>query len=236
MNGETSREKFVRLYPNGFLDPLYFQHERNYKVAAHEMWYELLNEKEFGRLLEEEQYQEICRRAFRIETKAESMLSRFEKSAIQDAVNEKKSEKAKEAAKLFASGLYDLIYGEDEFQTRFEEFCTDLASLPKHQSSPVSWPIATIFPFLAYPQKYLFLKPEVTKAAAKRHRVTLKYESRPNWLTYSHLLHLAGVISQEIADLNPTDMIDIQSYIWVTEQKNIPEPKSGSETGVIVDA
>ena len=67
------------------------------------------------------------------------------------------------------------------------------------------------------PELYIFLKPNVTQAAAKRSAFTLNYKSEPNWLTYSSLLRLAEVLAEEVADLGPRDMIDIQSYTWVTE-------------------
>lgn len=211
MAAETPKDKFLRLCPGGFSDPKFLKDERSYKLDAHEKWNELLNREEFNRLLEKEQYQEICRRAVQIEGKTRLMLSRFEKSALHDALREEN------AATMIAWGLFDLVYGEDNFQKRFEEFSTDLGSLRIKQTSPVTWTIATVFPFLALPEQHIFLKPKVTQAAAKRRRFSLNYKPELNWLTYSCLLRFAEVLAEEVADLNPRDMIDIQSYIWVTE-------------------
>jgi hypothetical protein len=210
MSFDAPKEKFLRRYPGWFSDPLYLRHERDYKWAAHELWHESLSEPEFYRVFTAEDYQEVCRRALRVEGKT-NLLSRFEKAALHDATQ------AEKAAKLFANGLYDLVYGEDEFKTRFEEFARDLASLPENQTSPVKWTIITVFPFLAHPSKYLFLKPNVTKTAAKRRRFSLNYRPQLNWMTYSCLLRFAEMLREEVADLNPRDMIDIQSYVWVTE-------------------
>jgi O-acetyl-ADP-ribose deacetylase (regulator of RNase III) len=52
----------------------------------------------------------------------------------------------------------------------------------------VKWTIATVFPFLAHSQTHIFLKPEVTQAAAKRRGFSLNYKPELNWLTYSCLL------------------------------------------------
>lgn len=207
----SPKDKFLRFCPEGFSDPSYLRYERDYKWAAHEAWCELLNEPEFDRLLTAEDYQEVCRRAMRVEAKTRFMLHRNEKAALHDSV------KGAKPAKLFAYGLYDLVYGEDDFQERFKEFARDLESLPANQTSPVSWTIATIFPFLADPAKHMFLKPQVTKSAAKRRRFSLNYKPQLNWTTYSCLLRLAEVLREEVADQKPRDMIDIQSYIWVTE-------------------
>ncbi len=208
---ETPRDKFLRLCPGGFSDPLYLRYERDYKWAAHEAWHELLNEPEFDRLLTEEKYGEVCRRAVRIEGKTRFMLTRYEKAALHDGVKEAKP------AKLFANGLYDLVYGEDDFETRFQEFAKDLEHLPERQTSPVKWTVLTMFPFLAHPTEHIFLKPQVTKSAAKRRHFWLNYRPELNWTTYSCLLRFAEVLRKEVADLEPRDMIDIQSYIWVTE-------------------
>ncbi len=124
MIGEPPKEKFLRLYPGGFSDPTYLRQERNYKLNAHEKWLELLNREEFDRLLDEEQYDEICRRALQVEAQTKFMLAAFEKVALRDAV------KGVRAATLASAGLFELVYGEGDFQTRFEEFVLDLGSLP----------------------------------------------------------------------------------------------------------
>jgi hypothetical protein len=210
MAGETPKEKFLRHYPNGFSDLEYLRCERNYKLDAHQKWNEILNQSEFERLLDEEQYSEICRRAVQIEAKT-NLLSLFEKSALRDAA------KTEGKVKLVAVGLFDLIYGDDDFQLRFEEFALDLQKWPHRQTSPAKWTIATIFPFLAHPTQHFFLKPQITQAAAKRRKFSLNYRPDLNWSTYSCLLRFADMLASEVADLNPRDKIDIQSYLWVTE-------------------
>lgn len=211
MTVEAPKEKFLRLCPGGFSDPKYLKDERSYKLDAHEAWCELLSREDFDNLLDEEQYQEICRRLRQITSKTKAMLSQYEHSALQYAT------KANEAAHLMANGVFELVYGEGEFEKRFEEFALDLGSMPCKQTSPVKWTIATMFPFIALPDQHIYLKPEVTKAAAKRRRFSLNYKPELNWLTYSCLLKFAEVLAEEVADLKPRDMIDIQSYIWVTE-------------------
>lgn len=208
---ESPRDKFLRLCPGGFSDPQYLKLERDYKWAAHEEWNNLLNEDEFNRLLDSDECEEIARRAVRVEGKTKKLMSPYEKAALHDAVQ------GEEAARLFANGLFDLVYGENTFDVRFQDFSRDLEYLPANATSPLKWPIATIFPFIALPTQHIFLKPKVTQQAAKRRGFSLNYKSQLNWLTYSRFLDLAKVLWNEVADLEPRDMIDIQSYIWVTE-------------------
>jgi hypothetical protein len=79
----------------------------------------------------------------------------------------------------------------------------------------LTWPLVTVFGFIAQPDVHMFLKPTVTKAAAAAYGFEFAYMSRPNWTTYANVLDFARVVRRDVADLRPRDMIDIQSFIWV---------------------
>ena len=72
-----------------------------------------------------------------------------------------------------------------------------------------------MFGFIAKPRVHIFLKPTVTRAAAAAYGFGFNYQSRPGWDTYRSLLDFAARIRDDIQDLRPRDMIDIQSFIWV---------------------
>jgi hypothetical protein len=74
---------------------------------------------------------------------------------------------------------------------------------------------ATVFGFLAQPDRHIFLKPNVTRAAAREYRHPFLYESRSAWPVYDSLLRFADRIRRDQRDLAPRDMIDLQSFIWV---------------------
>ncbi len=42
-----------------------------------------------------------------------------------------------------------------------------------------------------------------------------RYQSKPNWDTYSNLLDFAETVRRDLRDLRPRDTIDIQSFLWV---------------------
>jgi hypothetical protein len=73
----------------------------------------------------------------------------------------------------------------------------------------------TVVGFLAQPDRHIFLKPNVTRAAANAYGVRFDYASRPNWATYQSLLSFAERVRRDQHDLGPRDMIDLQSFIWV---------------------
>jgi hypothetical protein len=93
--------------------------------------------------------------------------------------------------------------------------CDVLAGLPRKQSRVLTWPLATVFGFIAQPDTHIFLKPTVTRLAATEYGFDFLYRSRPSWETYSSLLVFADEIRRDLRDLRPRDLIDIQSFIWV---------------------
>ncbi len=204
------RKKFLRHFPGGFDGEKYLEWERDYKWEAHERWEAALGREEFRRLLRRKEFAEIGSRAVRVEQQTRhSMIFSFEKMALRDAL------KTEEGARLFAEGLYDFLHGAGSEQKRFERWVETVAALPRKQTRVLTWPVVTVFGFLAAPERHIFLKPNVTREAARAYGFDFQYKSRPSWETYSSLLEFAATIRRDQRDLKPRDMIDIQSFIWV---------------------
>lgn len=202
------RRKFLRFFPKGFHDQKYVDWERGYKWEAHERWLEILAQNTHRAMIRERQYAEVARRAVTIESRTNLLFS-FEKMALRDAV------KSPAGAKAFAEGLYDFLHGRGSAEQKFERWCEAVANLPRRQTRVLTWPLVTVFGFLALPDEHFFLKPMVTRAAAREYGFDFEYRSRPNWETYSSLLDFARTVSGDLRDLHPRDMIDIQSFLWV---------------------
>jgi hypothetical protein len=202
------RRKFLKFFPKGFYDQKYIDWERGYKWEAHERWLEILGRETHRGLIRDGDHSEVARRAVTIESRTNLLFS-FEKMALRDAV------KTIAGAKAFAEGLYDFLYGRGTVQSRFEQWCAAVANLPRKQTRVLTWPLVTVFGFIAQPDEHFFLKPMVTRAAASEYGFDFRYRSRPNWETYSNLLDFAHIVSEDLSDLRPRDMIDIQSFLWV---------------------
>jgi hypothetical protein len=204
------RRKFLRFFPGGFRDPGYLEWERNYKWETHERWERVLGEREFRSLLKVRAYSEIAGRAVRVEQQSKhSMIFSFEKMALRDAI------KSPAGARLFAEGLFEFLHGRSGLEKRFEDWIEIVATLPRKQTRVLTWPLLTVFGFIAQPHIHVFMKPVVTRGAARRYGFPLDYASRPSWETYSSLLEFAAQVRRDQRDLSPRDMIDIQSFIWV---------------------
>ena len=111
--------------------------------------------------------------------------------------------------------LYEFLHGADALQERFEAWVQTVDGLPRRQTRVLTWPLVTVFGFLAQPSRHIFVKPTVTRAAVEAYGYPLPYRSRPSWETYGSLLKFARILKQDLRDLRPRDMIDIQSFLWV---------------------
>jgi len=202
------KRKFLKIFPRGFRDDTYLAWERNYKWQAHKEWDRLLNPLEMQRLIAARDWQELAQRAVKIES-GRSLLFSFEKMALRDAV------RSEGGAEIFANGLFKLLHGSDALKQRFEAWIAAIERLPRKQTRVLTWPIVTVFGFIAQPRTHIFLKPNTTKEAARKLDLEFNYLSRPNWSTYRCYLDLAQTTRRQIQELRPRDMIDIQSFLWV---------------------
>ena len=202
------RRKFLRFFPGGFRDETYLDWERSYKSQAHDRWEAALGGGRLQSLMRAGRHDEIARHAVAIESRTNLLFS-FEKMALRDAV------RSPAGARTFAEGLCQLLHGRGRVEERFAAWCDALAALPRRQTRVLTWPLATVFGFIADPGAHVFLKPRVTQAAAKEYGFEFVYRSRPNWETYASLLAFAERVRRDLRDLRPRDMIDLQSFIWV---------------------
>jgi hypothetical protein len=202
------RRRFTHFYPGKFRDEDYVALERDYKWNAHQQWNDTLGRNMFRTLMEEGAFTEIASRAVKIESRTNLLFS-FEKMALRDAV------KSARGAAAFARGLYDFLHGPGHTEQRFNRWVEVVAALPRKQTRVLTWPLVTVFGFIAQPDAHLFLKPNVTRRAAREYGFDFDYVSRPAWPTYRSLLDFGETIRRDLRDWRPRDMIDIQSFIWV---------------------
>jgi hypothetical protein len=202
------RRKFLRFFPGGFADETYIDWERGYKWAAHERWMTVLAPDAFRALLRQRRFADVAAHAVSIESRTNLLFS-FEKMALRDAV------KSARGAEAFAEALYEFLHGRAGEERRFEQWCEAVAALPRKQTRVLTWPVVTVFGFIAQPARHVFLKPNVTRAAAREYGFDFQYASRPNWATYASLLDFATRVVSDQRDLGPRDMIDAQSFVWV---------------------
>ena len=207
---QRARRKFLGFFPTGFADTTYLDWERDYKWETHLRWEEALDRRTFQQLITAGEFATIASLALRVEQRARhSMIFSFEKMALRDAV------RTELGARAFATGLFEWLHGPGTERQRFEQWIETVANLPRKQTRVLTWPNVTVFGFIAQPERHIFFKPAVTKAAAALYDQPLPYQSRPSWDVYAGLLEFAERLRGDLADLKPRDMIDLQSFMWV---------------------
>jgi hypothetical protein len=205
---EACRRRFLRFFPGGFHDETYLAWERSYKAIASTTWRTELARARLEKLLKAGRFNDIAATATRIESRTNLLFS-FEKMALRDAV------RTSAGARGFAQALYEFLHGDGRVEARFTRWTASVGALPRRQTRVLTWPVVTVFGFLAQPGRHIFLKPNVTRNAALRYRFPMPYQSRPTWSVYHQLLKFAEAVREDVADLGPRDLIDIQSFIWV---------------------
>lgn len=194
---------FLKLFPLGFRDPHYIEQERDYKVEASELCAALLGEPELAALIESGREDEIVARAIKV-LNATNLVFPNEKMDLKDGLRERP------AVDAFARSLNGLLYGAGDLSARFDAFADLL-----HRIGAAKWTTATYYPFLRFPDNFMFLKPQVTVAAADRCGFDIAYRPGLNWLTYKKVTDFAEYLKPRISNLQPKDMIDVQSFIWI---------------------
>ncbi len=197
----------MRLFPGGFYDETYIEWERDYKWRAHEAWAEQLSKVKFALLLRAKRFSEIASHAVRIESRTNLLFS-FEKMALRDAL------RTPAGARALSEGLYEFLHGSGNSRAKFERWVEVVSKLPRKQTRVLTWPLVTVFGFIAQPKGHIFLKPNVTRAAALRYGFEFRYVSKPGWETYANYLEFAATVCRDLKDMQPRDMIDIQSFLW----------------------
>jgi hypothetical protein len=211
-----ARQKFLRVFPGGFRDETYVDWERDYKWQAHLRWQDELSEASFRRCIADRQFEKVARFASAVESRTNLLFS-FEKMALRDAI------RSPAAAQAFACALFDFLHGTEPPEIRFASWIAALDRLPRRQTRVLTWPLATVFGFIAQPKRHFFFKPTVTREAFSRCGLRFEYSSRPSWPVYSAILQAVRTVRNEIASMRPRDMIDMQSFLWVQGSDEYPD-------------
>ena len=205
---DGARRRFLRIFHDGFSSPAYFREERDYKLAAKE---KLDARVPIETALDGKGLGEAAFAVFQ----ATNLLSPFEKVRMQEVLRGPHADRFIRGAARFTVG-----------DTRRGLSAMEQALKPHEVAK---WTAVTYLPFLWRPDAHMFLKPMVTKDFAGRvgHGFANDYSPRLDEAVYLGLLDLVGTTEREIADLDPRDRIDIQSFIWVVGDYDVE-----AETGV----
>ena len=198
-------ERFIGLFPQNFDDPRFDDEERQYKETAAHRFQENLGRSQFDELLATGQHAEIAKRAKQLTSGKMNLIFPQELMSFNDAL------KTAECQLKFADSLFDVLYGSESEEIRFERYVDVLGTI-----GCLKWTTATYFQFIATSGDSMFMKPSVAKLFAPAVGVELNYSATPRWITYEKLNETSEIVRQRLLAMGwkPRHGMDIQSFMY----------------------
>jgi hypothetical protein len=204
---------FLSVYPEGFTDSNYIENERKYKENMINEFKINLSKEKLSQSLVEKNYSELAEVSKKLISASKNIHS-IEKTNFRKAISKKENQER------FIKSMHDLFYTDTKSEEeRFIDFKDCLESLNCNK-----WTIITYFMSMLNPERYLFLKPKISKKSAEIFAFDINYNMTPNWNTYFKFLKFAEISKKNIEFLNPRDYVDIECFMWIIV-KNLKKAK-----------
>lgn len=122
--------------------------------------------------------------------------------------------RAKPSAAL-SEGLRDVLYGEGDYEARFDEYCRLLLEAGRKQ---LSWPLASSIPALVQPEAHVAVRPTVLAKQAQWAYPRLRYSTKPEGRVYTRILTMARTVRDTLTKGGhpPKDMLDVYDFMLAT--------------------
>ena len=114
----------------------------------------------------------------------------------------------------FCKAFYDLLFGDGDSPERVGKFSDYLESC----ELPNRWTFATYFLYLLNPEHDLFVKPRTTTWFLQFTDANESLPSTPNQQDYELILSLSEQLKLALSAYGATDMVAVQSFMWVAKQ------------------
>lgn len=204
---------FLEEFPESFAGPAWKGHHRGegssrrlkrHRDSAAADAQEQLSKEALDELISAGDHAEILRRMTDI-VHATDLVTRAQAEPVA---------RAKPSEEL-SRGLRSVLYGEGEFEPRFDEYCRLLLEAGRKQ---LSWPLATSIPALVLPEAHVAVRPTVLAKQAQWAYPRLRYSTKPEGRVYTRILTMARTVRDALtrSGHQPKDLLDIYDYMLVT--------------------
>jgi hypothetical protein len=223
---EQAVEQYLAVFPEGFADPAYLTPadikgaRASCWRAAHDLWVERFGNGEGERLLAADDLKGLVKRALEIDERIASLHPLADRGAVKAAFADD------ETTRDFFAALFELLQVPSAGRARFEKLFAAAAKLPVDAAQ--QWLVATVFPFVAAPDRHALLRPKATCEAAERLGCNLRYAEPPTWVTYAALRTLSARLLEALAVNGAKDLVDVESFLHVTAAKRPPKADAGA--------
>lgn len=207
---DQAYERFLSHYPQGMTGERYRHCERSWKWEKHELWQQELPGNRLRELAHSDPQAagEIVMRV--VQTSRVPLLARKGEIPMFNWALRHGSPEP------YLVALADLLDEPEPTEARFSALANALESIPTRDEGTklLTWPVLTVVPFLARPERFMFLKPKPTKLAARKLGANLFYNSGPTWAVYKRLLDWSQELLEFLRPHGAVDLIDVQSFLW----------------------
>ncbi len=205
---EQAIARFVEEHPEGFAAGAGAPARCARWRAAHAAWDRALGNGQGERLLADGDLREIVKRALAVERHASPLHPEEDQDALSDALADPA------ATGLFFTRLFELLSVPSPSRPRFDRLFAAAAALPGRAES--SWLVATLFPFVAQPERHPLVRAGTTNVAALRLGSDLRWDEAPNWATYAAVRTLSAKLRDELEPLGARDLVDVEAFVHET--------------------
>ena len=206
---EEAMERFLRKYSNGFPDAWYRSSHRDARMAQTKLWRELFPGTTL-RDLATDQPHIAAQHILRVLDLREKPLLHVKNELPRVRAAFMRTEKMT----VFLITLADLLDAEKPTAAHYDAYLAAFGALEYPvKKTPMTWPIMTSLPFIAQPERHMFVKPIATRTAAGGLGFELKFKAAPNWVTYERVLAFSDDLLTFIKPRSGEDMIDVQAFI-----------------------
>jgi len=205
---EQAMERFLGKFNNGFTDAWYRSTHRDQRASQHKALTESLQPDRLRALAVSDPRAagDIMLQA--LDTQTRPLLSgKGELPRLVDAFSDVTNLPA------FLVALADLLEAERPNEKTFEAFVAALGAFSTTKNALVTWPMVTAIPYLAQPDRHLFVRPTSTQRAATLLGFELRFNRKPNWKTYERVLAMGNNLLEFIKPRSGEDMFDVQAFI-----------------------
>ena len=206
---EDAMERFLKKYSNGFADAWYRSSHRDARLAQHKLWRELLPDARIRELAGDRPHIAAGHILKVLELREKPLLqSGSELPRVRAAMMRT------EKMTSFLIALADVLEAARPTAAQYTNYLTAFTALESPaKKTPLTWSIVTSLPFIAHPERHMFVKPTAMRAAAAGLGFDLNYKATPNWATYDRVLAFSDDVLAFIKPRSGEDMIDVHAFI-----------------------
>jgi hypothetical protein len=206
---EQAMERFIEKFNNGFPDAWYRSTHRDQRVSQHQTFTARLQPERLRALALSDPRAAGDMLIGVLETPSRSLLNaRAELPRLREAFADIKN------LPPYLNALADLLEAERPNVKTFEAYVAAMAAFEATaKNSPVTWPLVTALPYIAQPDRHLFVRPTSTQRAASLMGFELRFNRKPNWPTYERVLGMGNNLLEFIKHRSGEDMFDVQAFV-----------------------